>query len=207
MENAITVLLAEDHILVRRGFRRMLDDDSEISVVGEAGSGREAVRLARQHRPRVIVMDMAMPDLSGDEASREILKDQPDAAILILSMYSEQTYVRKALAVGVRGYILKSAMDIDLARAVKDLARGKQVIGAGLTDSPAPRRDSPLTQRELQILQLIAEGNSNKQIAALLDLSVNTVSVHRAHIMEGLKVHSTAELVLYAVRNRLVSIS
>jgi DNA-binding NarL/FixJ family response regulator len=205
--NAITVLLADDHVLVRRGFRRLLNDESGISVIAEAGSGREAVKLAHLHRPRVVVMDMAMPDLSGDQASREILRDLPDVAILIVSMYSDQTYVRKALSAGARGYILKSAMDIDLTRAVKELAKGKQVVGAGLMDQPAPRRESPLTHRELEILQLIAEGNSNKEIAALLNLSVNTVSVHRAHIMEGLNVHSTAGLVLYAVRNGLVSIS
>lgn len=206
-QNPITVLLADDHVLVRRGFRRLLDDESGIAVIAEAGSGREAVKLAHQHRPRVVVMDMAMPDLSGDQASREILREMPDVAILIVSMYSDQTYVRKALSAGARGYILKSAMDIDLARAVKELARGKQVMGAGLTDLPPARRESPLTQRELEILQLIAEGNSNKEIAALLNISVNTVSVHRAHIMEGLNEHSTAGLVLYAVRNGLVSIS
>jgi len=203
----ITVLLADDHVLVRRGFRRLLSDESGIAVIAEAGSGREAVKLTHQHRPRVVVMDMAMPDLSGDQASREILRDLPEVAILIVSMYSDQTYVRKALSAGARGYILKSAMDIDLARAVKELARGKQVMGAGLTELPTARRESPLTQRELEILQLIAEGNSNKEIAALLNISVNTVSVHRAHIMEGLNEHSTAGLVLYAVRNGLVSIS
>jgi DNA-binding NarL/FixJ family response regulator len=206
-QNPITVLLADDHGLVRRGFRRLLSDEPGITVIAEAGSGREAVKLTHQHRPNVVVMDMAMPDLSGDQASREILLDLPEVAILIVSMYSDQTYVRKALSAGARGYILKSAMDIDLSRAVKELARGKEVIGAGLTDQPGARRESPLTQRELEILQLIAEGNSNKEIAALLNLSVNTVSVHRAHIMDGLNVHSTASLVLYAVRNGLVSVS
>ena len=208
MSAEISVLLVDDHSLVRKGFRRILEDDPAIEVVGEACDGTEAVRLAQQFHPRVIVMDMAMPGLNGMQASIEILKVLPKTAILILSMYSEENYVRNALDAGARGYILKNAADIDLASAVKKLAAGQKVIGPGLVSS-LPREDEAdghLTPREKQILQLIAEGKSNKEIAGLLDLSVNTVSVHRANIMEALGIHRTAELVLYAVRKGLVQI-
>ena len=208
MSAEITVLLVDDHSLVRKGFRRILEDDPAIEVVGEACDGAEAVQLAQQFHPRVIVMDMAMPGLNGMQASIEILKVLPKTAILILSMYSEENYVRNALDAGARGYILKNAADIDLAAAVKKLAAGQKVIGPGLVSS-MPREDEAdghLTPREKQVLQLIAEGKSNKEIAALLDLSVNTVSVHRANIMEALGIHRTAELVLYAVRKGLVQI-
>lgn len=207
MSSEITVLLADDHALVRRGFRRMLEDDPGIRVVGEAADGAGAVRLARELQPQVIVMDMAMPGLNGTQACIEILREQPKIAILILSMYSEDNYVRSALAAGARGYILKNALDIDLAAAVKKLAAGQKVIGPGLLSSFEPDANAErLTQREKQILPLIAEGKSNKEIAGLLDLSVNTVAVHRANIMEKLGIHRTAELVLYAVRKGLVQI-
>lgn len=207
MSSEITVLLADDHALVRRGFRRMLEDDSGILVVGEAADGSEAVRLAQELKPQVIVMDMSMPGLNGMQACLEILREQPKIAILILSMYSEDNYVRNALNAGARGYILKNAMDIDLAAAVKKLAAGQKVIGPGLLSVIEPDENAGrLTQREKQILQLIAEGKSNKEIAALLDLSVNTVAVHRANIMEKLGIHRTAELVLYAVRKGLAQI-
>ncbi len=208
MNEPIRVLLADDHALVRKGFRRMLEDDPEIEVVGEAADGSEAVRLAGQLQPRVIVMDMSMPGLNGMQACMEILRVLPKTAILFLSMYSEENYVRNALNAGARGYILKNALDIDLAAAVKKLAAGQKVIGPGLLTTPYdPEEDSDrLTPREKQILQLIAEGKPNKEIAALLDLSVNTVSVHRANIMEKLNIHRTAELVLYAVRKGLVRV-
>src|SRR5579859_3597537 len=204
----ISVLLVDDHSLVRKGFRRMLDDDPEIRVIGEAADGTEAVKLAQELKPRVIVMDMAMPGLNGMQASIEILKVLPSTAILMLSMYSEENYVRNALEAGAKGYILKNAMDIDLAAAIKQVAAGQKVIAPGLLSStPEPdAEDGKLTNREKQILQLIAEGKSNKEIAALLDLSVNTVSVHRANLMEALGIHRTAELVLYAVRKGLVHI-
>jgi len=204
----ISVLLVDDHSLVRKGFRRILDDDPEIRVVGEAADGTEAVKLAQELKPRVIVMDMAMPGLNGMQASIEILKILPATAILMLSMYSEENYVRNALEAGAKGYILKNAMDIDLAAAIKQVAAGQKVIAPGLLSStPEPNtEDGKLTNREKQILQLIAEGKSNKEIAALLELSVNTVSVHRANLMEALGIHRTAELVLYAVRKGLVHI-
>jgi DNA-binding NarL/FixJ family response regulator len=204
----ISVLLVDDHSLVRKGFRRILDDDPEIRVIGEAADGTEAVKLAQELKPRVIVMDMAMPGLNGMQASIEILKVLPNTAILMLSMYSEENYVRNALEAGAKGYILKNAMDIDLAAAIKQVAAGQRVIAPGLLSStPEPDPDDgKLTNREKQILQLIAEGKSNKEIAALLELSVNTVSVHRANLMEALGIHRTAELVLYAVRKGLVHI-
>lgn len=207
MSAEITVLLADDHALVRRGFRRMLEDDNGIRVVGEAADGSEAVRLAAECKPQVIVMDMSMPGLNGMQACIEILRAQPKIAILMLSMYSEENYVRNALGAGARGYILKNAMDIDLAAAVKKVAAGQKVIGPGLISSIEPEEDAErLTPREKQILQLISEGKSNKEIAALLDLSANTVAVHRANMMEKLQIHRTAELVLYAVRKGLVQI-
>lgn len=204
----ISVLLVDDHSLVRKGFRRILEDDPEIQVVGEAPDGTEAVKLAQELQPRVIVMDMAMPGLNGMQASIEILKVLPKTAILMLSMYSEENYVRNALDAGAKGYILKDAMDIDLATAIKQVAAGQRVVAPGLLSS-MPEVDADhgkLTNREKQILQLIAEGKSNKEIAALLELSVNTVSVHRANLMEALGIHRTAELVLYAVRKGLVHI-
>jgi len=207
MSNEITVMLVDDHSLVRKGFRRMLEDESDIRVVGEASDGAEAVRLAAELKPRVIVMDMSMPGLNGQQATIEILRAQPKIAILMLSMYSEENYVRNAIAAGAKGYILKNAAEVDLASAIRKVAAGQQVIGPGLmnADQP-PEADGRLTPREKQILQLIAEGKSNKEIAGLLNLSVNTVSVHRANIMEALGIHRTAELVLYAVQKGLVNI-
>ncbi|HZU24762.1 MAG TPA: response regulator transcription factor [Bryobacteraceae bacterium] len=207
MNNAITVLLVDDHSLVRKGFRRMLEDEPDIKVVGEAGDGSDAVRLAQELKPQVIVMDMSMPGLNGQQATIEILKVLPKTGILMLSMYSEENYVRNALNAGARGYILKNAAEVDLASAVRKIAAGHQVVGPGLLNLPqAPEADGRLTAREKQVLQLIAEGKSNKEIAGLLNLSVNTVSVHRANIMEALGIHRTAELVLYAVQKGLVNI-
>lgn len=207
MKPEITVLLVDDHSLVRKGFRRMLEDDPELRVAGEASSGQEAIELAQKLKPQVIVMDMAMPGMDGAQATREIRKLLPETAVLMLSMYSQEGYVRNAFDAGAQGYILKNAMEVDLIAAVKDVAAGKRVLDPGLT----PERDAAdsldrLTQREKQILQLIAEGNSNKEIAALLNLSVNTVAVHRANLMEALGVHRTAELVLYAIRKGLVKV-
>jgi DNA-binding NarL/FixJ family response regulator len=205
VSDPITVLLADDHSLVRRGFRRLLEDDPSITVVGEASDGSEAVELACRLRPRVVVMDCAMPKTIGLEATRQILAEAPDTAVLMLSMHSEGTLVRQALAAGARGYILKSAIDLDLVAAVKRVAAGETVVDPAL-DRPATLKgeNHGLTVRELEVLQLICDGLSNREIAATLNLSVNTVSVHRANIMNTLGLHKTAELVVYALQHGLV---
>ena len=206
MTNTITVLLADDHALVRRGFRRLLEDDPSIVVVGEASSGDEAVRLAGQLKPDVVVMDSAMPGTSGLGATRTILASAPDTAILMLSMHSEETLVRQAMEAGARGYILKNALDLDLAAAVRRVAAGETVLDPAIVRTPPLAGErSRLTARELEVLQLICDGLSNRAIAAKLDLSVNTVAVHRANIMNALGLHKTAELVVYAIQHGLVS--
>lgn len=208
MANKITVLLADDHAVVRHGFRRILEDDHGIVVVGEASDGEEAVRLAAALKPRVIVMDCAMPRMNGLEATRRILQAQPGAAILMLSMHSEDTLVRQALEAGAKGYVLKNAMELDLAGAVRNVAAGKMVLDPQVSkpDGLKGERDTGLTARELEILQHIVAGKSNKEIAAELNLSANTVAVHRANIMDRLGIHKTAELVVYAIRNGLVNL-
>ncbi len=203
-----SVLLVDDHSLVRRGFRRMLEDASDIVVAGEAGDGDEAIKLAQQLNPDVIVMDCALPGTSGLIATRRILEHNPQSKILMLSMHSEDTLVRQALAAGARGYALKNAVNLDLVDAVRRVALGETVIDSQIS-RPAQlkgERDHGLTVRELQILQLIVDGRSNKEIAAQLDVSANTVAVHRANIMDALGIHKTAELVTYAIRNGLVTI-
>lgn len=206
--NKISVLLVDDHSLVRRGFRRMLEDASDIAVVGEAGDGEEAIRLAQQFKPDVIVMDCALPGMSGLAATRRILEEFPESKVLMLSMHSEDTLVRQALAAGARGYVLKNAVNLDLVDAVRRVAGGETIIDSQISRSTPLKgeRDHGLTVRELQILQLIVDGRSNKEIAAQLDLSANTVAVHRANIMDALGIHKTAELVTYAIRNGLVNI-
>ena len=203
----ISVLLADDHSLVRKGFRRLLEDEPGIQVVGEASDGSEAIHIAQELKPQVIVMDMSMPGLNGIQACVEILKVLPKTAILMLSMYSEEAQVPNAIKAGAKGYVLKNAVDVDLASAIRDVAAGKKVVGPGLLSDINIEDDETadkLTPRERQILQLIAEGKSNKEIAALLELSPNTVAVHRANLMDALGIHRTAELVLYAVRKGLV---
>jgi DNA-binding NarL/FixJ family response regulator len=204
----ITVLLADDHSLVRRGFRRILEDDPGIAVVGEAQNADEAIELARHHQPQVIVMDCAMPGMNGVAATSQILKESPKTAVLMLSMHAEDTLVRQAMAAGARGYILKSALDLDLAAAVRRVAQGELVIDPGVSTSVALKgeRNRALSGRELDVLRLICEGHSNRTIAAKLSLSVNTVAVHRANIMNALGVHKTAELVIYAIQHGLVNL-
>ena len=208
MSDKISVLLVDDHSLVRRGFRRMLEDAPDILVVGEASDGAEAIRLAQELRPRLIVMDCALPGMSGLIAARRILEMYPQIAILMLSMHSEDTWVRQALDAGARGYILKNAVDLELVTAIRRVAAGETVLDPQLSRPAVLKgeRDYGLTVRELEILQLIVDGKSNKEIAAQLDLSVNTVAVHRANIMDALGIHKTAELVVYAIRNGLVNL-
>jgi len=208
MANRLTVMLVDDHALVRRGFRRMLEDEPSLEVVGEASDGAEAVKRAEELRPAVIVMDCALPQMNGIQAARLILAKFPDTAILMLSMHAEDTLVRQALDAGARGYILKNAMDLDLVSAIKKVAAGKTVLDPQITRAGNLKgeRDTGLTPRELEILQHIVAGQSNKEIAAELNLSANTVSVHRANIMDALGMHKTAELVVYAIRNGLVNL-
>lgn len=200
----IRILLADDHALVRRGFRRLLEDEEDIEVVGEAGDGRTAVEMAERLKPQVVIIDYAMPELDGVQATREILRRLPDTALIVLSMHDDARYIRDALDAGARGYMLKNAVDVDLAAAVRTVAQGGKV---GVPKPPAEREDAfeRLTPRERQILQLIAQGKPAKEIAFLLDLSVNTVSVHRANLMARLGIHRTPELVLYAIRKGLVN--
>jgi len=215
-DRKIRVILAEDHTLVRQGFRRILEDASGIEVVGEASTGLAAIELSKKLKPDVVVMDLAMPELGGLEATEEILKVLPETKILILSMYSNDAYMRKAFKLGARGYVLKNAIEVDLTRAVRALADGdtymspgisnvviENLKGHGPTDVAGDLYDR-LTLREKEVLQLIAQGKSNKEIAAMLDISANTVAVHRAHVMEALGIHRTAELVLYAVKKGVI---
>jgi len=204
----ITVLLVDDHGLVRRGFRRMLEDEPGIQVVGEASDGNDAVEAAARLHPAVVVMDFALPSMNGAVATRCILKARPETAVLILSMHSEPSYVRTCLDAGARGYLLKNAMDLELVDAVKRVAAGGRVLDQRLGSLAEREEDAAsLTTRELEVLQLIVLGRSNKEIAAVLGLSANTVSVHRANIMQALDIHNTAELVVYAIRKGLVSIA
>jgi DNA-binding NarL/FixJ family response regulator len=205
----ITVMLVDDHHLVRLGFRRMLEDEPGLRVVGEASDGHEAVELAAKLKPAVIVMDFALPSMNGAVATRMILKDAPDVAILMLSMHSDLNYVRACLDSGARGYLLKNAMDLELVDAIRKVASGAQVLDPrlGMIPGKAAPQSPALTTRELEVLQLIVHGKSNREIAAVLGLSVNTIAVHRANVMQTLGIHNTAELVVYAIRNGLASIT
>ncbi len=215
-EKTIRVLLAEDHTLVRQGFRRILEDDPRVTVVGEARTGLEAIDLCKKLKPEVIVLDVSMPELGGLEATAEILKSVPGARILILSMYSNEAYIRKAFELGAKGYMLKNALEMDLNRAIRALAEGEayfspaishivlESMKAGSFRGASHDPYDGLTPREKEVFQLIAQGKSNKEIAALLNISVNTVAVHRARVMDALDIHKTAELVLYAVKKGLV---
>jgi DNA-binding NarL/FixJ family response regulator len=205
-ERKIAVLLVDDHVLVRRGFRRMLEDDPQIEVVGEAGDGNEAVAQATLLKPRVVVMDFALPSMNGAMATRLIRKALPAVEVLMLSMHEEPSYVRTCLDAGARGYLLKNAVDLELVEAVKQVAAGIEVLDPRL--SKLPNQGAPsLTTRELEVLQLIVHGKSNKEIAMVLGVSANTIAVHRANLMQTLGIHNTAELVVYAIRNGLASIS
>jgi DNA-binding NarL/FixJ family response regulator len=208
MTKKITVLLVEDHSLVRRGFRRLLEDEADMVVVGEAADGEAAVKLAHELSPQVVVMDCALPKMNGLDATRQILEDRPATAVLMLSMHSESTWVRQAMDAGAKGYILKNAMNLDLGPAVRRVAGGETVFDPQLEKPSALKgeRSSGLTPRELEVLRMIVDGKSNKEIATALDLSANTVAVHRANIMNALGIHKTAELVVYAIRSGLVNV-
>lgn len=206
----IRVFLADDHRLVRLGFRRLIEDEPGFEVVGEASDGLQAVEQIGVLQPDVAVVDLAMPELDGIQVIHEAARRSPGTKVVILSMYDEVSYVRNAVKAGARGYILKNAIDVDLVTAIRKVASGgtflARPLSAGhleteIADDPLDR----LTQRERQVLQLIAQAKSNKEIAYLLNISVNTVNVHRTNLMNSLNLHSTAELVLFAVQRGLVA--
>ncbi|MGE5814837.1 MAG: response regulator [Acidobacteriota bacterium] len=214
-QKRIRVLLADDHALVRQGFKRILEDEPDIEVVGEANGGQQAIELDRQLEPDVVVMDMAMPEVNGLHAAIEILRRTPGRRILMLSMYSDEQYVRNALDAGVSGYILKNALETDLTRAVRALASGSMFLSPELSEVVIRRLrghetaddDDPynkLSQREIQVLRLVAMGKSTKEIASLLGISGNTVAVHRTNLMNTLGVHKATELTMIAVKKGLV---
>jgi DNA-binding NarL/FixJ family response regulator len=208
MEKKITVLLVDDHSLVRRGFRRMLEDEADMEVVGEAGNGEDSIKLAKELHPQVVVMDCALPGMNGLDATRKIIENSPGIAVLMLSMHTESTWVRQAIEAGAKGYVLKNAMDLELGAAIRKVAAGETVFDPQVEQKSVLKgeRSAALTQRELEVLQMIVDGKSNKEIATALELSANTVAVHRANIMNSLGIHKTAELVVYAIRNGLVNL-
>ena len=207
MSTAVSVLLVDDHALVRRGFRRLLEDDPAITVVGEASDGDTAIRLAVELGPRVIVMDWSMPGTSGLRAMQRILAAVPGAAIVMLSVHGEPRLEREAARAGARGYLRKDAIDVDLCDVVKRVANGELVFdrpGAAGSHAQEPPPAPSLSARQRQVVQLVCAGLLNRDIAERLGMSVNTVRVHRARIMKTLGVHTAGELVAYAIRHRMV---
>lgn len=211
------VLLADDHQLMRSGLRLMLERESDMSVVGEASDGREAVALAKSLKPDVVVMDIAMPNLSGIEAAHQMTEENPELGIVMLTMHSDESYVLRALKAGSRGYLLKDSAEADLINAVHVVAGGKSFFSPAVSKvllddyvrklkrSGTEDAYELLTPREREVLQLVAEGKSNKDIANLLNLSVYTVESHRANLMEKLNLRGLPELILYAVRKGIIS--
>ena len=207
-EKRIRVLLIDDHSLVRGGFRRMLEDEPDMEVVGEAGDGNAAVEAALRLQPDVAVMDFALPGMTGAIATKKMREVAPHTRVLILSMHSEPNYVRVSLDAGAHGYLLKNALDLELVEAIQKVAAGDIVLDSSLSSvTESLEKPATLTPRELEVLQLIVLGKSNKEVAALLGVSPNTVAVHRANIMQALNIHNTAELVVHAIRTGLVSLA
>jgi two-component system response regulator NreC len=214
---SIRILLADDHTVMRKGLRLLLERQPNLEVIGEAADGRQAVDFAEVHHPEVIVMDIAMPQLNGVEATRQIVNRNPSTAVVILSMHSDESYVIRSLKAGARAYLLKDSAESDLISAIAAITAGKSFF------SPAVRRllkedymhnlaevgaeDSYelLTNREREVLQMVAEGMSNKEVASALNLSLYTVETHRTHILQKLNLHSVPELILYAVRKGIIS--
>jgi two-component system response regulator NreC len=213
----IRILLADDHKLMRSGLRVLLEQQSDLAVVGEASDGREAVALVASQKPDVLVMDIGMPHLNGIEAASQITQSHPAISIVMLSMHSDESYVLRALKAGAKGYLLKDSAEADLIRAVHSVAEGKSffspAVSKVLLDDYVRKlkrsgTEDPydlLTPREREVLQLVAEGKSNKEVAQLLNLSVYTVETHRSNIMEKLNLHGVPELILYAVRKGIIS--
>jgi two-component system, NarL family, response regulator NreC len=214
---ALRLLLADDHTLMRQGLRHILESNSEFDIVAEASSGIDAVELARQHKPDVAIVDIAMKELNGIEATAQILIHSPHTAVLILSMYSDERYVLRAVKAGARGYVLKNSAGEELIQAIYAVQKGTAFFSPAVArifqDGFARLKDASdltdryelLTNRERQVFQLLAEGNSNKEVANRLNLSLHTVETHRWRIMEKLDLHSAAELVLSAVRRGMVT--
>ncbi len=213
----IRIVLADDHKLMRSGLRVLLEQQTDLTVVGEASDGREAVALVASQKPDVLVMDIGMPSLNGIEAAAQIMQSHPEISIVMLSMHSDESYVMRALRAGAKGYLLKDSAEADLIRAVHSVAEGKSffspAVSKVLLDDYVRKlkrsgTDDPydlLTPREREVLQLVAEGKSNKDIAQLLNLSVYTVETHRSNIMEKLNLHGVPELILYAVRKGIIA--
>ena len=213
----IRILLADDHTVVRDGLRALLEKQPDMEVVGEAADGRDSVRLAEEQRPDVVMMDIAMPNMNGIEATRRIVTANPNTAVVILSMHSDESYVLRALKAGARGYLLKDSLRSDVIDAIRAVSQGRSFLARkvgrilqedyvrqlerrGLDDSY-----DLLTDREREVLQLIAEGRTNKEVAGLLLVSLTTVETHRTHILQKLGLHSVPELILYAVRKGIIS--
>jgi len=217
MTGVVRILLADDHTVMRAGLRLLLERHEHFEVVGEAADGREAVEIASQQKPDVVVMDVAMPHLNGVEAARQILSRNPDIAIVMLSMHSDESYVLRSLKAGARAYLLKDSAEADLIAAIQAITEGRSFFSPGvrallkedyiyrLQKFGADDTYELLTAREREVLQLVAEGRSNKEVASLLGLSLYTVETHRTHILQKLNLHSVPELILYAVRKGIIS--
>ena len=213
----LRVVLGDDHTIVRQGIRKILEERRDWEVVAEAGDGREAVKKVLEQQPDVAILDIGMPLLNGIEATRQIVKRAPTVRVLILSMHSDEAYITQALQAGAKGYLLKDSADTDLIRGVTDVAAGKSFFSPAvakvmlddyvrhLADKGIVDRYDALSEREREIFQLVAEGHSNKAIAELLSISPATVETHRAHLLQKLDLHNTAEVVLYAVRRGVIS--
>jgi two-component system response regulator NreC len=213
----VHILIADDHGIVRKGLRLQLEQNPAFHVIGEAADGREAVRMTEELKPDVVVMDIAMPNLNGIQATAQIIKRNPHVGVIILSMHSDESYLTRTLAAGAKGYLLKDSADVDLDRAVNVVAQGKSFFSPAIANTlledymrqlqQRGLQDSYdlLTEREKEIFQLLAEGKSNKEVATTLDLSTSTVETHRTHIMQKLDLHSSAEIVLYAVRKKIIA--
>ena len=206
----ISVLLADDHVLVRQGLKSLLDREN-FQVIAEASDGQEVIRLAEAHHPDIAIMDISMPTLNGIDAARELARSCPKTRVILLTQHEEEQYLHEALEVGVRGYILKNQVVNDLVHAIRQVSRGGFYLSPGVSQavveayrSKSERPSDPLSLRERQVLQLIAEGKSTKDVASLLGISVKTAESHRTRLMQKLDIHETASLVRYAIRRGLI---